>query len=144
MSENPDSHSDPEPAPESGAPSSFAILRHADISALLEDQRLAGRRVLWSATNQLQADVIALSAHEHVEPHNERDLDLTLIVLTGSGIITVDHTNHTELASVSLSALACIVIPAGCRRSLRAGAAGLGYMTAHRARPSLMPARRGP
>ena len=108
---------------------------HVDVSALL-GAAAGGGRVLWSTSNQLQTNVVSLGPDEHVAPHVEPELDVTLVVLSGSVTVAAGDADSTA------SALSVVVLPAGLRRSLTAGPDGAAYLTAHRARGGFMPRSR--
>jgi quercetin dioxygenase-like cupin family protein len=94
-------------------------------------------RVLWSASNQLQMNLVALEPAMTVPPHVEPELDVTLTVLVGSLELRYEH--EGEELSGSAVAPSVVVLPAGTRRSLAAGPDGAVYLTAHRARSGLLP-----
>ena len=114
--------------------------QHVDVTALLAGQ---GAGVLWSATTQIQSNVVALPAGETVDEHVEPSLDVLLVVVAGGG--RVQHSREgSPPVEADVSAPAVLLLPAGTRRSLRAGPDGLVLVTAHRARPPFMPGRRDP
>lgn len=80
---------------------------------------------------QLDSNVIRLPAGQRVDTHAEPDLDVLLLVLSGSGeITTVEGT--TELTPGTL-----LWLPRTSSRSLEAGSGGLHYLTVHRRRPGM-------
>lgn len=107
-----------------------------DVGELLARRDAAGR-VLWSASNQLQTNLVALDPGEVVPPHVEHELDVTLCVLAGSVELRYEHDG--EELSTSAVAPCVVVLPAGTRRSVAAGPDGAAYLTAHRARSGLLP-----
>lgn len=109
-----------------------------DVAALLTTNPTGDRVVLWSGSNQLQANVVSLRAGQGIDAHAEPDLDVTVAVLAGS--MELRQGADLTLADVtSVHAPAVIVLPAGTRRSLRAGAGGVAYLTAHRRRIGMLP-----
>jgi len=112
--------------------------QHVDVTALLAGQP-AG--VLWSSTSQLQSNVVALPAGGTVAEHVEDALDVLLVVVAGGGRLTSSRPGGAS-SSEDVSAPAVCLLPAGTRRSLLAGPAGMVVVTAHRARPPFMPGRR--
>ena len=115
-----------------------APAQHVDIAALLAER---DDGVLWSATSQLQSNVVALRPESTVDEHVESVLDVLLVVVAGGGRLT--HSRQDDVAvHEDVAAPAVCLLPAGTRRSLRAGPAGLVLVTAHRARPPFMPGRR--
>jgi quercetin dioxygenase-like cupin family protein len=107
-----------------------------DVGELLAGPNPAPR-VLWSASNQLQTNLVALEPETTVPPHLEPELDVTLTVLVGS--LELRYEYHGEELSASAAAPCIVVLPAGTRRSLAAGPDGAVYLTAHRARSGLLP-----
>lgn len=94
--------------------------------------------VRWSASNQLQTNVVTFAPHAGIDWHVEAALDVTLTVLVGT--LTLRHGPAGEDASVvTATAPAVVVVRAGTRRSLSAGPAGATLLTAHRARAGLLP-----
>ena len=109
-----------------------------DVARLPVSSPGAGPAVLWSASNQLQVNVVTMPPHSHIEAHNEAVLDVTLTVLRGS--LTLRHGPAKDAAvAVVVTAPAVAVLPAGTRRSHTAGPDGVTYLTAHRARTGLLP-----
>lgn len=111
-------------------------VEHVDLRGLLAPDP-AQPRVRWSASNQLQTNVVVLGPGEVVEPHVERELDVTLVFLAGSAVLA--HGSTAQLTGTTVTAPAVVVLPAGTHRSTTAGADGVSYLTAHRRRPSLLP-----
>jgi hypothetical protein len=109
-----------------------------DVTALLAAQDTG---VLWSSTGQLQSNVVALAADGAVDEHVEDQLDVLLVVVAGAGRLTRSAPGSAPVEE-QLRAPAVCLLPAGTRRSLLAGPTGLVLVTAHRARPPLMPGRR--
>lgn len=110
-------------------------VQHVDVAALVATAGAAsGPQVLWSADAQLQTNLVALPPGHEVAAHAEPDLDVTLVVLQGSGRLVTDD-------EADLQAPAVLLLPAGTRRALHAGPDGLVYLTAHRRRAPLLPGR---
>ncbi len=114
-----------------------------DVAALPAPPSDAGPAVLWSASNQLQTNLVKLPRHGHIGTHVEAVLDVTLTVLVGSLTLRYGPEGDVGVAVV-VAAPAVVVLPAGTRRSLTAGPTGATYLTAHRARTGLLPTVRGP
>lgn len=92
----------------------------------------AGIGPLWGiASTDLNATLLAWPAGHVVAEHVNADLDVLVVVLCGAGSATVDGTTH-DLATGS-----ALLIPRGARRRIRAGAAGLRYVSVHRRREPL-------
>lgn len=79
---------------------------------------------------QLDANVIGLAPGQTVEAHTENELDVLLVVVSGTGLVE-------GAAPVELVSGALVWLPRGSTRSLRAGETGLRYLTVHRRRPGL-------
>lgn len=89
---------------------------------------------LWKLAQsgrQLDANLIHLPSRQHVAVHTERDLDVLLLVVSGSG--TLD----TAAGPLSLTAGALLWLPHGSSRSLSADQGGLAYLTVHQRRPGM-------
>ncbi|MER5872331.1 hypothetical protein [Streptomyces sp. NPDC002044] len=80
---------------------------------------------------QLDANVVRLPPGAEVAPHTEADLDVLLVVVAGTGHLTLDGAGR-EVSRGSLT-----VLPRGASRALSAGPDGLVYLTAHRRRPGM-------
>ncbi|MFF8957503.1 hypothetical protein [Streptomyces sp. NPDC014894] len=89
---------------------------------------------LWRLTaqgRQLDANLIRIPAGEEVAGHVEPDLDVLLCVVAGGGEL------EAGAGWERLEAGSVVWLPRGVRRGVRAGDAGLAYVTAHRRRPGL-------
>ncbi|MFD8522689.1 hypothetical protein ACFV2D_22145 [Streptomyces capillispiralis] len=85
---------------------------------------------------QLDANVVHLPAGQRVDTHREPDLDVLLLVLGDTGILTGADGPH------SLPAGTLTWLPHGSTRSLAAGPEGMTYLTVHRRRPGMRIQRR--
>ena len=99
-----------------------------DVADVLDSD---GPRIRWSIENQLQANLVSLDAGDQVDEHVERELDVLLVIVNGSGTFTADGVDQP------VTAPGVLVLPAGTRRSIQAGPAGLAYVTAHRRRTGM-------
>lgn len=63
--------------------------------------------------------------------HAEDDLDVLLLVVEGSGVISL------RAGDLALEPHALVWLPRSARRSLSAGPQGLSYLTVHQRRPGL-------
>lgn len=87
---------------------------------------------------QLDANVVRLGPGARVDTHAEPDLDVLLLVVSGTGELrTAEGEEPQELAEGAL-----VWLPHGSTRGLSAGEAGLGYLTVHRRRPGMRIGRR--
>lgn len=95
---------------------------------------------LWGiASTDLNATLLAWPAGHVVAEHVNAELDVLVVVLAVRGSATVDDTTH------DLATGRALLIPRGARRRIRAGAAGLRYVSVHRRRGPLQiaPAAQG-
>jgi hypothetical protein len=120
-----------------------------DAAALLADAGPAAR-VLWalSGPRDLDANVVRLRPGERVDTHVEPELDVMLVVLHGDGRAGGAASEAAPEAApeaalpgddhgVPLRPGVLLWLRHGTPRSLRAGTAGLGYLTVHRRRPGM-------
>ena len=115
------------------APGSVAAV--AEVVDLLAPD---GRGPVWStATDDLNATLLAWGPGERVAEHVNEERDVLLVVVAGSATVTVDGV-ASELATGHAA-----VIEKGASRELVAGGAGVRYLSAHRARGGLSIARLG-
>ncbi len=100
-----------------------------DIRAL-PDGPSATADVLWKLTEtgrQLDANVVRLPPHRSIAPHMEPDLDVLVLVVSGSGVMGDERVSEGKL----------LWLPHGSTRSITAGEDGLTYLTVHRRRPGM-------
>ncbi|OKK16314.1 hypothetical protein AMK16_24890 [Streptomyces sp. CB00455] len=91
-------------------------------------------RVVWALEDRardLDANLVRLGPWAAIGEHTETVLGVLLVVVSGSGELRTRDSAH-PLAPGSVAWL-----PVGTTRSVRAGAEGLTYTTAHRRRPPL-------
>lgn len=97
-----------------------------DLNAL---PALDGSGVIWSAPpGDLNVNLVSLEPGHVIEEHRNDALDVLVVVLSGDGEITVDDDAH------HVTGQQLLLIPAGARRSFRAGQFRLAYLSIHRAR----------
>src|SRR5688500_17903202 len=90
-----------------------------------------GSGPLWGlASSDLNATLLAWPAGHSLVEHTT-ELDVLLIVLGGDGVVTTERRAHT------ISAGSAMLIEKGRARAIRAGAAGIRYLTVHRRRGPL-------
>lgn len=98
-----------------------------------------GHAVLWGlATTDLNVNLVQWAAGEGVDDHVNGERDVLIVVVGGSGTITVDGT------AIAVSEEQCLVIPQGTHRSIRSGPDGIRYLSAHRRREPLTLGRARP
>ena len=93
---------------------------------------LDGRGPAWgTASKELNATLLVWRAGEGQPEHVNEGRDVAVVVLAGSGMLSVDGTEHV-LAAGTLA-----IVPRGATRSMVAGADGLRCLTVHRRRGGL-------
>ncbi|MCE3551491.1 cupin domain-containing protein [Pseudonocardia sp. RS11V-5] len=105
-----------------------------DLRPLLADDTTVPPGVVWRLAEpgrQLDANVLRLGPDQVVETHTESDLDVLLVVVSGTG--TLEGAD----GPIALAAGTTLWLPRGSTRRLSAGAQGLGYLTVHRRRPGM-------
>ena len=95
--------------------------------------------VVWAYGGaDLNANLVAFTPGEGIAAHVNDEVDVLLIGLAGTGMVTIDGTAH------ELSAGRAVIIPQGARRAIRAEGERLAYLSCHRARAPLQPLRARP
>jgi quercetin dioxygenase-like cupin family protein len=95
---------------------------------------MTGATVDWRLTDpgrQLDANLVRLNPEHHIGEHVEPDLDVLLVAVEGDGVV------HLDSGDQRLVPGAVVWLPRGSRRSVRAGAGGLAYLTSHQRRPGM-------
>ena len=93
---------------------------------------LDGRGPAWGAASEdLNATLLVWRAGEGQPEHVNEGRDVALVVLSGSGTLTVNGTEHV------LEPGTLAIVPRGASRSLVASADGLRCVTVHRRRGGL-------
>lgn len=111
-----------------------------DMQPVIANHRVVSTDVAWrlaEAGRQLDANVLNLRAGQCIGSHTETDLDVLMVVVAGSGTMTING------GPLPLTPGALVWLPRGSTRSLAAGADCLAYLTVHRRRPG-MQIRSGP
>ena len=104
-------------------------------------ENLASRRgagVLWSLepADDLNVNLVGFPAGEGVGEHVNEEVDVLVVGVAGSGVVTVDGYEYP------LRAGTVAFIPKGARRATRSGSADFAYLTVHRRREPLQIRRR--
>ncbi|GAA2472337.1 cupin domain-containing protein [Streptomyces mauvecolor] len=89
---------------------------------------------LWRLAERargLDANLLRLPPGRTIDEHTDLQLDVLLIVLEGGGEL------RTETGTQDLRPVCALWLPKGSRRSLAAGADGMGYLSVHARRPGL-------
>ena len=91
-----------------------------------------GTGPVWGmASEDLNATLLAWPAGHELAEHTNDELDVLVLVLAGTGAAVVDGERH-DLAPGTL-----LLIEKGRSRGIRAGDAGLRYLSVHRRRGPL-------
>lgn len=85
----------------------------------------------------LNANLVTFDPGEGIAEHVNTAVDVLLVGLAGTGMVTVDGMGYVLTAGYVL------VIPQGARRAIRAEGERLAYLSCHRARAPLRPTRAG-
>ena len=92
----------------------------------------SGTGPLWGiASADLNATLLAWPPDHSVAEHVNAELDVLVIVLSGHGTAIIDGEPH------DLPTGTAILVPRGTRRHIKAGDAGLRYLSVHRRRGPL-------
>jgi quercetin dioxygenase-like cupin family protein len=95
----------------------------------------AGDRVgvIWSldASSDLNANLVGFGTGQGVGEHVNDEVEVIVLGVSGSGIVTVDREEH------ALSAGMLMFIPNGARRSTVSTSEDFAYLTVHRRRRPL-------
>lgn len=111
-------------------PTAGVLATTADVLAVPDDRGGAVWR-LTPAARQLDANLVRLPPGTRRPGHVEKDLDVLLCVVHGSGEL------RTQGVRQELEPGCVAWLPHGMERSVAAGPDGLVYLTAHRRRPGL-------
>ena len=106
---------------------------------VVDARTIVGRGPAWgTATPDLNATVLVWRSGEGQPPHVNNERDVVLVVVEGSGTVTIDAEQRPVAAGM------LVVIPRGANRSIVAGADGLRCVTVHRRRDGLSIKAAGP
>jgi quercetin dioxygenase-like cupin family protein len=95
-----------------------------------------GQRVAWSAASaDLNVNLIVLQQGESIQPHRNDEVDVLVVGIDGSGELLIDGKR------LRLTPDTAILIPRGAERGATALQAPFAYLTCHRRRGHLWPAR---
>ena len=95
---------------------------------------IGGKGALWGTeTEDLNATLVRWPEGSGVGTHQNDEVDVIMVVLTGKGEIIVDG------ESSSLNTGSIVVLQKGCKRSINAGQGELTYVNIHKRRKGLMP-----
>jgi mannose-6-phosphate isomerase-like protein (cupin superfamily) len=85
------------------------------------------------AGEEVNLTLLAWPAGQGVATHINEEVEVVIIVIDGSGRVTIDDTEF------EVSAGDALLVPKGCRRAIRSTSDGFAYFSVHRRRPGLMP-----
>jgi quercetin dioxygenase-like cupin family protein len=93
---------------------------------------------IWSLPHggDLDANLVALAAGSGIDAHRNDEVDVLIVVRSGSGTVTVDDVARDVAGDNQ------VLIDRGAMRAISAGGNGLVYLSVHRARGP-MTVRRG-
>lgn len=111
-----------------GAPHSCGEVTHLD---QLDVGGSGG--VIWAmgGERQLDVNVVALAPGGGIGAHQNREVDVLIVVIAGAGNLTLDGAVH------SLAPHDLVTVPRGATREISAGSGGMRYLSIHRARPPI-------
>lgn len=90
--------------------------------------------ILSRETEDLDVNVVRLPAGRSIDEHINREVDVVMVVLSGSGIVSVDDQDYP------VGAQKMLIILKGSRRAIRTvGDEALLYLSMHRRRARLWP-----
>jgi quercetin dioxygenase-like cupin family protein len=89
---------------------------------------------IWSSSGeQLNVNLVRLSGGAGIEAHINAELDVTIVVVQGEGLLTLDREERRVQAGD------IVMIPRGVRRAIASAGGVFAYVTCHRRRAALMP-----
>ena len=107
-----------------------------DIAVLASAARDEAAGSLWSLSSaDLNANVLRFAAGDGVPEHVNDEVDVIMLVVSGGALVTLDG------RELPMGAGQLLALPKGARRAIRADRDGVVYVTIHRRRVGLMPAR---
>lgn len=118
---------EPQAAPKSQCP---VVIDVAALAAMTDG---GADGAIWSLPHDgdLDANVVRLRTGNAIDEHVNGEVDVLLVVWSGTGTLDVDD------ATIALAPGVLASIPKGARRSVRAGGDDLTYLSIHRRRGSL-------
>lgn len=89
--------------------------------------------VVWKlpSDGDLNGNLVRLAAGRRIDEHRNDDVDVLLVIRTGSGELDVDGVAHP------LTETTVALVPCGTVRSITAGRHGISYLSIHRRRAPL-------
>ncbi len=97
-------------------------------------QTTDARGPVWTdVSDDLNVNLLVFDRERGVDEHVNAEVDVLLIVVNGSGIVTIDGESH------SLGPGTTLIVQKGASRSILASSDRFAYISCHRKRPGLMP-----
>src|SRR5919202_783971 len=89
--------------------------------------------VVWTlrGSEDLNANLVRFASGQGVGEHTNAEVDVILLGISGSGVVTIDGDEHP------LTAGTIAFVPKGTRRSTRSTSEDFAYLTVHRRRGPL-------
>lgn len=121
------------------APCRLPVVEREPVVARLDELAAAAHTAggsggaVWSLPHDgdLDANLVVLHGGGSIGEHVNRDVDVLVVIRTGSLTLTVDG------EAVALAAGSLALVPSGRLRSILAGDAGVEYLSIHRRRSGL-------
>ena len=104
-----------------------------DLAALARAGAASGAPWAYGG-DDLNANLVLLTAGEAIAPHVNAEVDVLLVGILGQGVVEVDDRRH------ALAAGQALVVPRGARRAIAGSGERFAYLTCHRRRVGLWPA----
>jgi quercetin dioxygenase-like cupin family protein len=105
-----------------------------NLAAIARDA--AGRGPAWTLRSEdLDVNLLVFASGEGVAEHVNEEVDVLIVSIAGEGIVTINERLHP------LGTGQVVLVPKGTRRSTRAVGESFAYLTCHRRRAGLWPAR---
>lgn len=112
----------------------FEGVQGADLGAIAAVTAVRGPA--WTLTDRdLNANLILLDAGQAIEAHVNGEVDVLIVGISGAGVITIDGVGYP------VSTGRVLLLPKGSERRIAAESDRFAYLTVHRARAPLLPAR---
>lgn len=103
-----------------------------DLGALAREE--TAHQPAWAMRSaDLNANLLVFDGIDGVAEHVNNEVDVLVVCVAGSGVITIDGVAHPITANQA------VLIPVGASRSLAAAGSRFAYLTCHRRRAGLWP-----
>ncbi|SRR5579883_1026469 len=108
-----------------------------NLAALAAEAAASGQvGAAWSlVSHDLNLNLLRFDASDGVKPHTNTEVDVVGIVISGEGLLDLDgRQEHLRPGSL-------FFVPKGTRRAITSSSSDFAYLSCHRRRAALMPAR---